>query len=66
MNTSVASVQLDFSLEYLDLTEDITQNRAPWGSRIHIAEKALLLLIILSCQQYYAVKSIAILVGIYD
>ncbi|KAM2249069.1 hypothetical protein ACFXTI_003764 [Malus domestica] len=25
-------------LEYLDLTEDMTQNRAQWRSRIHIAD----------------------------
>ncbi|KAM2039237.1 hypothetical protein ACFX1T_012701 [Malus domestica] len=25
-------------LEYLDLTEDMTQNRAQWSSRIHIAD----------------------------
>ncbi|RXH88466.1 hypothetical protein DVH24_000065 [Malus domestica] len=25
-------------LEYLDLTEDLTQNRAQWRSRIHIAD----------------------------
>ncbi|RXI07717.1 hypothetical protein DVH24_005490 [Malus domestica] len=29
---------LSKDLEYLDLTEDMTQNRAQWRSRIHIAD----------------------------
>ncbi|CAN6578403.1 unnamed protein product [Malus baccata var. baccata] len=28
----------DFHLEYLDLTKDMTQDRAQWRSKIHIAD----------------------------
>ncbi|RXH90055.1 hypothetical protein DVH24_032412 [Malus domestica] len=34
-------------LEYLDLTEDMTQNRAQWRSRIHIADPTYLISIVL-------------------